>query len=402
MRLFLFLMRHIILFDTDLRSELLPITLTRPVSEIRWGILTNREKWNRLLKPVAFSHITSEDLEPIYPISIQDHNTLINGSVIPTDRLADLIKNLRPNEALMLEGELIAALLPKVQFERLLNDDDLGDLVGYELDQDDAALVKHLWELTEIAQWQIELDMKLIDRYYTNAPNEIDVDGDHPLYVHPSAKVERAYFNTVDGPIYIGEGAHIMDGVALRGPVVINDGSVVKINAAIYGGTVVGKNCVVAGEVKRSLFFDHASKGHEGYLGDSVIGSWCNLAALTTSSNLKNTLSNIKVWHTPSQQLKDTGQLKCGIFMADYCRTGIQTRINAGTVIGISCHLFGSQIYSGYVPSFTWGVGQEYELSKAIETIRRAMALKGVVLENQTIELIDRICAATTHQRNPK
>ena len=199
-------MRHIILFDTDLRAELMPLTLTRPVSEIRWGILTNREKWDHLLGQVSFSHITSDELEPRFPICIQNQNTLINSSVLPTKSLCHLIRNLQSNEALMLQGELIAAQLPKAQFERLLKHDDLSDLVGYELDHAEVTLAKRLWELTEIAQAQISSDLDLlgIDQ---SVHSNLTYIGDGLLYVHPNATIERANFNTKDGPIYIGENA---------------------------------------------------------------------------------------------------------------------------------------------------------------------------------------------------
>ena len=392
-------LRHIILFDTDLRAELMPLTLTRPVSEIRWGILTNREKWDHLFDEASFSHITSDDLEPLFPISIQDQNTLINSSVLPSKSLCALISNLQSNEALMLEGELIAAQLPREQFERLLKHDDLSDLVGYEVDSTEVRLVKNLWDLTDIAQEQVGFDLELLG-INTSLHSGHSCLGRNLLYIHPTAIVERVNFNTQEGPIYVGENATIMDGANLRGPLVIGNDSVVRMGANLYAGTVIGEHCIVGGEIKKSLFLGHSNKAHEGYLGDSVIGEWCNLGALTTASNLKNTYSNVKVWHAPSKRLIDSKKIKCGIVMGDFTRTAIHTRLNAGTVIGLCCHLFEERSHGGYIPSFSWGLGAEYRLDEAMTAIQRSMALKGKMLDSVESDLIKRIYVDTTSERN--
>ena len=355
-----------------------------------------------MLAPASFSHITSDELEPLFPINIQDHNTLINGSVMPSQSLADLIRNLHENEALMLDGELIAAQLPRAQFARLIEHNDLDDLTGYELDPKDVTLVRNLWQITDIARHQVALDMELLQCGDDgNRPNLMK-RGEHPLYIHPSATIEHAYFNTQEGPIYIGPEALIMDGACIRGPAAINSKSVIKLGAALYPGTVIGHHCVVGGEVKNSVMLDHSNKSHAGYLGDSVIGSWCNLGALTSVSNLKNTLSNVQVWHMPTQTKIDSGRLKCGIFMADFCRTGIHTRINAGTVIGVSCHLYGGEIFGGNLPAFTWGLSEEYELSKAIQTIQRVQSNQGFILDQSYVELLTRIFSSNKERRSVK
>ncbi len=389
-------MRHVILFDSDLRAELLPLTLTRPVSELRLGILTLRQKWNHLFKEASFSHITSDELEALFPIQIQDVNTLINGSVIPSVKLKQLIEGLGTNEALMHKGELVAAVLPRAQFEHLVKADDLDDLTGYEVDAGEVTFASQIWDLCDLSAAQVAKDMELLNLSHNWTDN---VMGDFTIFVHPTAKVERVTFNAIDGPIYIGREAILMDGAHMRGPLSIGDKSIIKMGANIYGGTSIGPGCIVGGEVKHSTILANSNKSHEGYLGDSFIGEWCNLGALTSNSNVKNTFSQVKVWHYPTRSFQETLQQKCGIFMGDYCRTAIHTRINAGTVIGVSCHLFGHHTFSGFVPSFSWGERDEYDISRAKEAATRMQALKGRIIETPVLDLLDRLHKDTAQER---
>ncbi len=363
---------HIILFDTDLRESLLPFTYTRPVCELRLGILTIREKWQRILNARTVSYITPEHLEPLYPIEINVDNLLINGAALPTEEFKDILLGLQQGEALMQQGELIAARLSKDSFEKLLIKQDLDELVGYEIEPGKVMLLDSLTAITAISQQQIGPDMQLLVPEETALPSGVDWIGDHSVFIHPQARVERVWINATEGPVYIGQDAHIMDGARLRGPVAIGQGTVIKGHALLSKGVCVGPFCEIGGEVKQSVFLGYSNKSHEGYIGDSVIGEWCNLGALTTNSNLRNTFSNVNVWDYGKNLPVSSGMRKCGFFMGDYSRTSILTRINSGTVIGVSCHIFGEGITAPFVPSFSWGGVEsfaEYDFEKAFDAI---------------------------------
>lgn len=388
---------HIILFDTDLRDVLLPFTHTKPVCELRVGILTIREKWGRMLGTTSISYITTEHLEPSYPIKINDDNYLINGAAIPNDAFIEVIRTLNSGEALMLKGELVAARLSKVSFEKLLVKQDSADLVGYEIEPDLVSLLDSLTSFTETCRDQILADMELMGRTAL-VPEGLDVVGDYPVFIDTDATVERAFINAKEGPVYVGKDTLVMDGANLRGPVSIGDGSIVKSHAFLSKGTCVGPKCEVGGEIKQSVMLGYSNKSHEGYLGDSVIGEWCNLGALTSNSNLRNTFSEISIWNYEKEQPEPTGKIKCGFFMGDYSRTAIHTQINSGTVIGISCHIFGAQTIAGFVPSFTWGnmdSPAEYDLEKAIQSISTFRSFKGEATGDELKDLLTRIFKQT-------
>ncbi len=362
-------MQNIILFDTDVREALLPFTHTRPVCELRVGVLTIREKWSALLGEVSFSHITSEHLESQFPIDINEDNYLINGAALPTESLRDQIRRLESGEALMLADELIAARLSKEKFEKLIVMQDLDDLVGYEIDKEDVELLESILGITDVSSAQISSDMGLLGLLKSQYPEGLKISGEHPVYIEESARVEQVYINAEDGPVYVGAHAHLMDGARLRGPVSIGEKTIVKSHAFLSKGVCIGPLCEVGGEIKHSVFLGSSNKSHEGYIGDSVIGEYCNLGALTTNSNLRNSFTDVGVWSYLQSRIEPSGKNKCGFFMGDYCRTAILTKINSGTVIGVSCHLFGEGTAKGFIPSFTWGgleSHEEYDLIKAI------------------------------------
>ncbi|NND06227.1 MAG: glucose-1-phosphate thymidylyltransferase [Saprospiraceae bacterium] len=394
-------MQHIILFDSDIRDSLLPLTFTRPVSDLRLGILTIKDKWAHLFEEASFSHITAEALEPLFPINIQDENILINSAVIPSSTLQYRIANLQPNEAIMLDGELIATRLLRHQFEYLLDGSDLEDITGYELTED-VQMIRHLWELPSISKNQITADMQLLSMSGHFYPKDLQIRGDHPVFVHPSARLDSAILNAEEGPIFIGEEAWIMDGSILRGPIAIGQHSVVRMGAKLFGGTVAGPKCVLGGEVKNSTLLGYSNKAHEGYLGDSIIGEWCNLGALTSNSNVRNTLSAVPVWNYADRTRQESGQVKCGVFMGDYCRTAILAQLGAGSSIGVSCHLYGSGTCPPSVPSFTWG-GMEsmhiYQLERAIQVAMKAQASKGMIMGQGHQDLLRTIFLDTQSDR---
>ncbi|MDH3649328.1 MAG: putative sugar nucleotidyl transferase [Saprospiraceae bacterium] len=393
---------NIILFDTDHRDHLLPFTFTRPVSELRIGMLTVREKWQLVFPGSIFSHITSEFLESQFPMHLEEENLLINGALLPNDNLEALIKNLALNEALMLGGELLSARLSRSQFDRLTSGDELEDIQGYELGQHTHRLVDQLWDIIEWNGMEIISDIERIQVDRGLMPSEEIPHGTNGLFIMPGAKIERCLFNTDEGPIYVGQDVMIMDGATVRGPTSIGAYSRVKMNSTLYAGTSIGPHCEVAGEIKNSILFDHSNKSHAGYLGDSVLGAYCNLGALTTASNLKNTFGSIRLWNYQSGTYQDSGRTKCGLFMGDYSRTAIQTSFNSGTVVGVSAHVFGSGFPPKYIPSFTWGgimQNETYEREFAILACQRLHELKGSVLTDTRREILEAVFKKTEHNR---
>jgi UDP-N-acetylglucosamine diphosphorylase/glucosamine-1-phosphate N-acetyltransferase len=377
-------MRHIILFDTDIRESLLPFTYTRPVCDIRLGILTITEKWRQLEKEAEISFITPEHLEPLYPISINDDNYLINGGLLPTQENAKEIRSLDSGEAVMLKGELVAARLSRAQFEQLLVKQDMDRLKGYEGSASAFRFVSNLAEIADVSVEQIGADMQLLSLGQpANQIEFIRISGEHPVFIHPSSKVEQCLINADDGPVYIGARVHIMDGAKLRGPVAIGHDSIIKSHAFLSKGVCIGPHSEVGGEVKHSVFLGYSNKSHEGYIGDSVIGEWCNLGALTSNSNLRNSFTYVQVWSHDKNQVVSTGKRKCGFFMGDYSRTAIHTKINSGTVIGASCHVFGEGTAKVFLPSFTWGGITEtsvYDFDKAVAAASIFCSFKDQIL----------------------
>ena len=339
---------------------------------------TISEKWAKHFPDAKVSHVTSDFLEALFPVHLTDDNILINGGVLPTKSLKLLIENLEVNEALMLSGELIAARLPLWQFERLLNDDELDDLAGYEMEGEEITQVQHLTDILALNKNEILKDISLISNKNTLPSNGYMIKGDHPVIIGDHVDVSHAYFNTEDGPVYLDDGVVVMEGASIRGPAAFGSGTVVKMGAKVYGGSI-GPFCVVGGEIKNCVFMGFSNKGHEGYLGDSVIGSWCNLGALTSNSNLKNNFSTIKLWDYTTQSMLDSGKQKCGLFMGDYSRTAIHTMFNSGTVVGVSSHVYGTGFQPKFIPSFSWGeVHTRYHLEKAIHAAEVLHSFKSV------------------------
>lgn len=301
----------------------------------------------------------------------------------------------------MLQGELIAARLSRRNFEKLLVKQDLEALVGYEVDPATVHLIESITSMTEISKEQILSDMTLLDRLQ-HVPEGIDIVGEYPVFIHPDARVERAFLNATEGPVYIGPDALIMDGAKLRGPVSIGAGTVVKGHAYFSKGVCIGPGCEVGGEIKQSVFLGYSNKSHEGYIGDSVIGEWCNLGALTSNSNLRNSFTDVKVWNYIKGSAESSGKRKCGFFMGDYSRTAILSQINAGTVIGISCHIYGQGTPSSFLPSFTWGGTDnlaEYQLEKALEALSVFRSFKDVQTGDEVKKTISSIFELTAQHR---
>lgn len=397
-------MRNLILFDTDEWRQLLPLTYTRPAAELRCGILRLSQKW-ALHLDAKTSYVTQEYLTDKYAIQIEEDNYLVNGMVLATEDLVRLVRQLDQGEALLLNDELIAARLAREQFDKLLNNDDIGDLRGYELDPNDVTMITRPWHLFQYNVEAIHSDFQLLTRNRQSAPIPPQVIATRPdqIFIEPEATVFPCHLNASEGPIYIGKGATIMDGALIRGPFALCTGATVKMGAKIYGGTTIGPYSKVGGEVSSSVILGYANKGHDGYLGDSVIGEWCNLGADTNVSNLKNTYAEVRLWNYGSGRFDTTGLQFCGLIMGDHAKTGINTMFNTGTVVGVGANIFGSGYPRNFIPSFAWGGAHGYQtfsFEKMIETAEVVVQRRGKSITPEEIIILRHIFEESASYRN--
>ena len=361
---------NIILFDDPtLRKSLLPFTFTRPVSLIRVGILTIAEKWEkRLGAEVSFK--TDDYLQKKYPTVSTLDNLLINGAVCPDDTLVDTVKALPDGYYLVKGTLLIAARNPEDEMTT-------QNTIEYE---NPFTIIDYRWKIFRENAAQLKLDFKLITHGRKSAPiadKYTAVYGEENIFVEEGATVLAAVLNAQSGPIYLGKNSIIQEGVVIRGSFALCEYGQINMGAKLRGDTTVGPHCKVGGEVSNSVFFGNSNKSHDGYLGNSVLGEWCNLGAGTNSSNLKNNYEPVKQWSHAENGFKDTGLQFCGLMMGDHSKTGIGTMFNTGTVVDVCSNIFGGGLPPTYIPSFAWGGANGftiYKIEKAFETINKVMS----------------------------
>ncbi len=372
-------MLNVILFDNETRDRLLPLTYTRPVCELRIGILNIREKWEKQLD-AKVSYITQDYLSEKYPINISDDNLVINGGVLPSEQLLRLVNQLDNNEALLKNEELIAARLNAKQFERLMHEEEIDELEGFEVGDTSFLKIESLTDLFSLNDQAIIQDFLFLTKNKTSQPisNTNTVIGiSNKIFLEEGASVEAAILNTNSGPIYIGKNATVMEGAIIRGGLALCEGATVKMGAKIYGATTVGPHSKVGGEISNVVITGYSNKGHDGYLGNSVIGEWCNLGADTNSSNLKNNYAEVRLWDYEKESFTGTGTQFCGLIMGDHSKCGINTMFNTGTVVGVFANIFGSGFPRNFGPSFAWGGAagfSTYKTEKAYEVAEIVMA----------------------------
>lgn len=396
-------MNNLILFDNEAREQLLPLTYTRPVCELRIGILTIREKWS-LWMDGGVSYITQEYLSAKYPIHIEDKNWVINGCVLPNELLCYRIRQLNLNEALLHKGELIAARLPREQFERLMNGEELEDLSGYELEDTGFIMIRNLWDIYKYNGVALQSDFDFLKRGRTSMPlsstNQL-IEADK-IFVEEGARVECCTLNASAGPIYIGKYSEIMEGSNIRGPFALCEHGQVKMGTRIYGATTVGPHSRVGGEINNSVILGYSNKGHDGFLGNSVIGEWCNLGADTNNSNLKNNYGEVRLWNYVAEKFLPTGEQFVGLFMGDHSRCGINTMFNTGTVVGVAANIFGEGYPRNFIPSFAWGGKQgfkTYKQEEAFEAIDRMMERRDKYLNDREQQILKQVHADSARFR---
>ncbi len=390
-----------ILFDDYSWDQLLPLTFTRPASEIRIGILKIREKWELFLATQCY-HLTRDYLSDKFPLKMQDQNVLINGSVIPDKDLVEQVLQLKPGQALVKQDEIIAALVSKEQVEEFRNK-QIRDIEIIEY-QPELVKINHPWQIFQQNGYAIELDFnKLTENRESQPLSETNRRrGAYPIFIEPGASVEFATLNTTNGPIYIGRDAEIMEGSVVRGPLAMCEHAVLKLSAKIYGPTTLGPYCKAGGEVNNSVLIGYTNKAHDGFLGNAVLGEWCNIGADTNNSNLKNNYAPVKLWNYQQERFIDTGQQFVGMIMGDHSKCAINTMFNTGTVVGVNANIFGSGFPRNFIPSFSWGGAhgmKEYRLDTALTVAERVMSRRSIALEETDKRILRQIFERTKKYR---
>lgn len=374
-------------------ANLHPFTLTRHMQDIRVGILTIREKWEKLLQLPSFNkwedHYLSDDSSiKIGQQKDPDTALLVHANVLPTKAMISKIKKLQNGEYISAgkNGSIAFAFsneqvigLHKIKVTRQ---------VKYE---SPLKILQYPWEIVRLNDWAIREDFVLLTSKRKSAAisKTNAVINSSQIFMEQGAKVEHCILNASAGPVYIGKNVEIMEGSMIRGPVALCEGSVVKMGTKIYGATTIGPHCTVGGELKNVMMFGYSNKAHDGYLGDSVIGEWCNLGAGTTNSNVKNNCGEVKYWVDADKKEMSAG-LKGGLLMGDYSRAAINTSFNTGTVVGVNCNVFATGLTPKLIPSFTWGCDgiTRYKLSKALEDVDKWKNLKGMSITVREKEIL--------------
>jgi len=386
-----------ILFDGDVRNALLPFTYTKPVADIRIGILTIREKWESYLG-LTTTTITEEYLEEKYPMVELEKNILINASFLPTKNLVKKIKELSKNEAIFKGEDVIAFYTSDSQED--INFDDYKQI---ELEET-ILQIKNTWDIFSLNAEALQQDFDLITEGRTSQPipEGTRYINKENIFIEEGAEINFAILNASKGPIYIGKDAVVLENSAVQGPFAMCEKAVLKMGAKIYGATTLGPFCKVGGEVNNSVLFAYSSKGHDGYLGNSVIGEWCNLGADTNNSNLKNNYAEVKLWNYDTGSFAKTGLQFCGLMMGDHSKCGINSMFNTGTVIGVSTNLFGSGFLRNFVPSFSWGGASgftEYKTNKVFEVAETVMKRKDIIFDEKEQRILEHIFEETKKYR---
>ena len=386
-----------ILFDGTVRNALLPFTFTRPVADIRVGILTIREKWEKYLGYTTTS-LTEEYLMEKFPMVEMPENIMINASFLPNEVLAEMVKSLEKNQAIFKGEEVIAFFSEESQEE--------VDFEDYEILEynDDCITIEHTWDIFQKNDAALREDFELLteDRVSQPIPKSVNVIAPENIFIEEGAKLEFVTLNASTGPIYIGKNSEIMEGSVIRGPFALCEGAQVKLAAKIYGATTVGPFSRVGGEVSNSVLFAYSNKGHDGFLGNSVLGEWCNIGADSNNSNLKNNYEEVKLWSYETEGFAKTGLQFCGLMMGDHSKCGINTMFNTGTVVGVSTNIFGSGFPRNFVPSFSWGGAAgftTYVTKKAFETARIVMSRRNVEFDEKEARILEHVFEETKKWR---
>ena len=385
-----------ILFDGSVRNQLLPFTFTRPVADIRFGILTMRERWEYILGYTT-STITEDYLSEKWPLVEFEENIMINAAYFPSSEFIEQVKNLNKKEAIF-DGEEIVAFYTQedqeVDFSVYKQIDIAGEVIK----------IAHTWDIFSKNAIALDYDFNLITEDRDSQPIDASnyVKNPERIFIEEGAVVENCSLNASNGPIYVGKDALVMEGCFFRGPIAIGEEAVIKMGAKIYGATTIGPGSRAGGEINNSVLFQNSNKGHEGYLGNSVLGEWCNLGADTNNSNLKNNYAEVRLWDYETEGFAKTGLQFCGLMMGDHSKCGINSMFNTGTVVGVSCNIFGTGYPRNFIPSFSWGGSSgmtTYQTKKVFEVAKLVLERRKMEFTEQDEAILEHVFEETSKYR---
>ena len=381
---------NVILFDNN-RVNYYPLSFTRPIAYFRVGIFTIKEKWEQYYKSVSVK--TEDYLSAKFALKVQKDNLWIDARIFPSQALISELNSLRIGEALAKNGVIFAFRNSTFTTDKL-NIIDSNAVFNS---------IENLWDIFLDNDREINSDFEFLAIRKSQTLNQSNTLIGDKIFIEKGAKVSCSILNTENGPIYIGKDAEIMQGSLVRGPFPMLNNSVLKMGSKIYGATTLGPFCKVGGEVSNAVFFGYSSKAHDGFLGNSVIGEWCNLGADTNNSNLKNDYTEVKLWNYETESFKNTGLQFCGLIMGDHTKCGINTMFNTGTVVGVSANIFGSGFPRNFIPSFSWGGASGfsvYKLAKVFDVVEKVFARRKLKFDKVEKDILTHVYDMTKLYRN--
>lgn len=386
-----------ILFDGPRRNHLLPFTFTRPVAEIRVGIMTSRERWEAYLKAKT-SSLTEAYLSTKYPIDLKEDNVFIDASILPNPELVSVLEGLKQGQLVVMGESVIAYRSAEPKNE--------NELAGFKkiAFNDPVLQIRNTWDIFDKNAEILQLDFDFLTKGRTSQPISKTNHLIHPerIFMEEGAKVEFSILNATDGPIYLGKNSEIWEGSLIRGGLALCEHAIVKMGGKLYGATTIGPHSKVCGEISNSVIFGYSSKGHEGYLGNAVLGEWCNIGADSNNSNLKNNYAKVRLWDYATERFEQTGLQFCGLMMGDHSKTAINTMFNTGTVIGVNTNIYVPGFPRNFIPSFSWGGASgftAYLPEKAFEAAKVMMGRRGVEFNEVEAAILSHVFEITKKWR---
>jgi UDP-N-acetylglucosamine diphosphorylase/glucosamine-1-phosphate N-acetyltransferase len=387
---------NIVLFDDpSVRTELLPFTFTRPVANIRCGILTIDEKWAKRLD-AEISFLTSDYLQKKFPLKESDDNLLINGCLCPDENIVTAIRSLKPGQSLVKENTILASRQSSASIPTV------GNSLTY---PNPVTFIDRVWKIFELNASEIKADIPVITKGRKSAgiqDKHTVIYGEENLFVEEGVTVRAAIINADRGPVYLGENSIVHEGAVIRGAFALGEGSEINPGAKIRGDTSIGPFCKAGGEIAATVMFGYSNKSHDGYMGCSVIGEWCNFGADSNTSNLKNNYDSVKLWNHNKKSFVNTGLLFLGLIMGDHSKCGINSMFNTGTMVDVFANIYGADFLPNYIPSFSWGGSgglTTYTFEKAMQTARKVFERRDLTLDEIDYDILHTVYKLTAEQR---
>lgn len=397
---------NVIFFDDAKREQFLPLSFTRPVADLRIGILKISDKWNSVLEG-EYSWLCEDYLSDNFPCQWTDDNLLINGRLLPDPQLGEALKALQLGQYLVQNDSILALRIAGETSVSSFPNQSSENTVEY---KDEVFILENTKDIFTRNGEALERDFELLtvgrkSEKLDSSNTLIGGDGklDSPqLFIEEGAVVRASIINVEGGPVYIGKDAEVMEGSIIRGPFAMCDHAVLKLAAKVYGPSTLGPHCKLGGEMNNSVFQGYSSKAHDGFIGNSVIGSWCNLGADTNTSNLKNNYGPVRQWDYSSEKMEDTGLTFCGLTMGDHSKSAINTQFNTGTTVGVNANVFGGGFPPKFIPSFSWGGAEgfaEFDLDKSIEVSKKVCARRDIAFDEKDEAIMAHLFATTARFR---